>query len=156
MSYEANRKKWRDAYSAKLRDPRWQKMRLEILNRDEWTCAICGDNETTLNVHHRWYERGKEPWESPAEALVTLCEVCHEQETEGRAECESEMLTSLKRRYFAFELHQISKLMTHMQKCHVMEVQLTAIAWFLSHRMNVEAICEAYFDRGCPQPGESP
>lgn len=69
-------------YSEKLRDPRWQKKRLEILSRDKFTCQICEDNETTLHVHHRVYIKGKEPWGYPDWCLVTLCSNCHNDETE--------------------------------------------------------------------------
>jgi hypothetical protein len=67
-----------NAYLALLKDPRWQKMRLEILSRDDWTCQSCTNKEKTLNVHHRYYVRGNSPWEYPPESLVTLCEDCHE------------------------------------------------------------------------------
>jgi hypothetical protein len=67
-------------YSEKLKDPRWQKKRLEILQRDEWICQNCGDDESTLHVHHKWYEPGNEPWDYPPEALITLCEDCHQRE----------------------------------------------------------------------------
>lgn len=30
-----------------------------------------------LNIHHKYYIRGKEPWEYTNDALVTLCEDCH-------------------------------------------------------------------------------
>ncbi len=65
------------SYSDKLKDPRWQKKRLEIFNRYEFTCKLCGDKETTLNIHHKKYVYGKEPWEYDNEELVTLCEHCH-------------------------------------------------------------------------------
>jgi hypothetical protein len=65
------------SYSKKLKHPSWQKKRLEILTRDEWTCQMCNDTETTLHVHHLSYEYRKEPWEYPNENLVTLCEHCH-------------------------------------------------------------------------------
>lgn len=68
-------------YSEKLRHPEWQKMRLRIMERDQFTCRECGDKEKTLNVHHRWYEKGKLPWEYDEMAFVTLCEGCHEQVT---------------------------------------------------------------------------
>lgn len=48
------------------------------MQRDKFTCKLCKDTETTLNVHHKYYEQGKEPWEYPLSALVTLCEHCHE------------------------------------------------------------------------------
>ncbi len=68
------------SYIEKLKDPRWQRRRLDILNRDDFTCQKCFDKETTLHVHHRWYKSGKEPWEYPDDILVTLCEKCHEEE----------------------------------------------------------------------------
>lgn len=64
-------------YAEKLRDPRWQKKRLEIMKRDEFSCNGCGDAESTLNVHHHYYEKGKMPWEYPDSAFSTLCENCH-------------------------------------------------------------------------------
>lgn len=82
-------------YGEKLRDPRWQKMRLEIMQRDEFCCQKCFDSSSTLNVHHRYYVAGAAPWEYPADALVTLCEDCHSQESEGRRESEGELLKAL-------------------------------------------------------------
>lgn len=64
-------------YSEKLRDPRWQKKRLEIMERDEFTCQGCGDAKSTLNVHHLRYIKNKEVWDYDNLILVTLCEPCH-------------------------------------------------------------------------------
>lgn len=64
-------------YSEKLRDPRWQKKRLEILQRDEFCCQLCNDKETELHVHHFYYEKGKNPWEYYNDGLVTYCKNCH-------------------------------------------------------------------------------
>lgn len=79
-------KKASAAYLEKLKDPRWQKKRLEILNRDEWTCRSCESITKTLHVHHCEYEWGREPWDYPDEQLVTLCFECHEAETALSAE----------------------------------------------------------------------
>ena len=65
-------------YSKKLQHPKWQKKRLRILERDCWTCQICKDTDSPLHVHHRWYEKNREPWDYPDEALTTLCEKCHD------------------------------------------------------------------------------
>lgn len=67
-------------YGRKLRDPRWQKKRLEIMERDGWACVECGADRITLNVHHTRYLRGCAPWEYPSDMLRTLCERCHEAE----------------------------------------------------------------------------
>lgn len=69
-------------YRELLKDPRWQKRRLEVLDRDSWKCRRCGNDEDTLHVHHRYYEFGVQPWEYPDSVLVTLCETCHRTETE--------------------------------------------------------------------------
>lgn len=66
-----------------LKDPRWQRKRLEILERDDWTCRHCGDNKNPLHVHHWYYlsfQADRKPWEYPNMALVTLCEDCHKAE----------------------------------------------------------------------------
>ena len=62
-------------YSEKLKDPRWQKKRLEILKRDNFTCAACKATKKTLHVHHSYYS--KDPWNTKNSALLTLCEDCH-------------------------------------------------------------------------------
>lgn len=68
-------------YLEKLKDPRWQRKRLEILSRDCWQCRICLDTTKTLHVHHRRYLAGREPWDYPDNLLVTLCCDCHADET---------------------------------------------------------------------------
>ena len=67
----------KNEYFEKLKDPRWQKKRLEILERDNWTCRYCGDTEKTLHVHHLFYIPKVEPWEIHNGFLLTLCERCH-------------------------------------------------------------------------------
>lgn len=69
-------------YSEQLKDPKWQKKRLEVLTRDDWTCKDCGDKESSLQVHHKHYEYGKKPWDYELDILVTLCENCHKGITE--------------------------------------------------------------------------
>lgn len=66
-------------YAEKLRHPKWQKKRLQILNRDKFTCKLCKDTETTLHVHHKFYTEGADPWEYDNCDLTTLCEHCHQQ-----------------------------------------------------------------------------
>lgn len=60
-----------------LHHPYWQKKRLRILNRDDWTCRRCCDTQTMLQIHHLWYNIELKPWEYPDEALITLCDLCH-------------------------------------------------------------------------------
>ena len=65
------------SYRELLLDPRWQRKRLEILERDRFRCTECGADDRTLHVHHTYYEKGKKPWEYPAESLLSLCKDCH-------------------------------------------------------------------------------
>lgn len=65
-------------YWEKLKDPRWQKKRLEVLQRADFSCEACGDKESTLHVHHNEYFKGKEPWEYDKYQLSVLCDSCHE------------------------------------------------------------------------------
>lgn len=62
-------------YTEKLKDPRWQKKRLKIMDRDDWTCQSCGDKETNLNIHHKKYNGA--PWEAKDDDLITICSHCH-------------------------------------------------------------------------------
>lgn len=83
------------SYFQKLKDPRWQKRRLQIFERDRWKCQQCLSDEKPLHVHHLFYPnilfddpkegtiiRKAEPWEAPDEALITICEGCHLESTE--------------------------------------------------------------------------
>jgi hypothetical protein len=62
-------------YAEKLLDPRWQKKRLDILNRDNFQCKLCFDNSTTLHIHHLKYHG--DPWEAYDHDLITYCKHCH-------------------------------------------------------------------------------
>jgi hypothetical protein len=76
-------------YSTLLKDPRWQRRRLEILQRSDFSCEECGDNESTLHVHHRIYRKGAMPWEYQDHELQALCEHCHAGKTLYLAEIKS-------------------------------------------------------------------
>lgn len=74
-------------YCEKLKDPRWQKTRLRVLERDSFACRNCGATDKTLHVHHCYYSKG-DPWQTPDSLLLCLCEDCHdkrqEMENDGR------------------------------------------------------------------------
>lgn len=63
-------------YEEQLRDPRWLKVREEVLKYDK-ECRYCGSKDN-LQVHHIKYISGKMAWEHPLSLLVTLCRRCHE------------------------------------------------------------------------------
>lgn len=68
-------------YSELLRDPRWQKKRLEVLEDANWTCTRCYDDETELHVHHLRYRWNVKPWDYDLDELRCLCKTCHARET---------------------------------------------------------------------------
>jgi len=65
------------AYSEKLKDPRWQKKRLEILERDNWQCQSTGLRNEPLIVHHLRYFPNLDPWEYDEKYLLTISEDEH-------------------------------------------------------------------------------
>jgi len=79
-------------YAEKLRDPRWQKKRLQVLQDAGFACSECGSVERTLHIHHPFYRKGVEPWDYADWDLICVCEDCHE----DRASCERALLLSVK------------------------------------------------------------
>lgn len=83
-------------YKEKLLDPRWQKKRLEILERDKWHCQSCCSNTKTLHVHHLDYISGNDPWDYSNEYLITLCYDCHEEVGRERKIFEERIIKSFR------------------------------------------------------------
>lgn len=77
------------AYWQKLRDPRWQRRRLEIMCQADFACEVCGATDQTLNVHHKIYRKGREPWAYEDYELACVCENCHETEHAARDELQA-------------------------------------------------------------------
>src|SRR5271154_210590 len=72
----------------KLRDLRWKKKRIEVLERDGECCQAIDENgiqccktqkHEELQIHHRNYTTAN-PWDEPSDNLVTLCDKHHKQE----------------------------------------------------------------------------
>lgn len=133
-------------YIEKLKDPRWQKKRLEILERDNWACQRCGDDQNTLHVHHRIYHKGKDPWDIESEFLVTLCAVCHEEESIYWQDLESDIVKIFKEKFLAVDVHTI---MNGFIKIHIVqhpEVTASILAWALSDKNTMEDLYDKYFE----------
>ena len=77
------------SYKKLLKDPRWQKKRLKVLERAGWACVRCGDDKTELHVHHTFYD-GRKPWKYPKWSLECLCKDCHEEEHDEDEEADDE------------------------------------------------------------------
>lgn len=84
------------AYSERLKHPMWQRKRLEILERDKFTCTSCLSEDQTLHVHHLYYVKGAEPWDYPSSSLITLCHECHAADHEVSATIEKELIRNLR------------------------------------------------------------
>ena len=99
-------------YAEKLLDPFWKTKRHWIIRRDNFKCVKCAktkvdfslkvtsvirdgkvidiseafhlipEHRLDLNVHHKYYREGLDPWEYNDEALITLCPECHKNEHE--------------------------------------------------------------------------
>lgn len=67
------------SYAEKLRDPRWQRRRLEIFQRDNWKCQLCSRTDLELHLHHL-YRTTEDPWDEPDLHLLTVCQLCHDQQ----------------------------------------------------------------------------
>lgn len=65
------------SYFELLKDPRWQRRRLEILSLNDFACENCRSGDRTLHVHHKLYRKGAMPWEYEDHELAALCENCH-------------------------------------------------------------------------------
>lgn len=68
------------SYAEQLKHPFWQRKRLEILQRSDFSCESCGDTEKTLSVHHKRYIKGRMAREYDGSELDALCVDCHQRE----------------------------------------------------------------------------
>lgn len=66
------------SYSDLLRDPRWQKKRLEVLTIAGFACSKCKCATRNIQVHHKQYRHGAAPWDYENDELEVLCDLCHE------------------------------------------------------------------------------
>lgn len=132
-------------YSEKLRDPRWQKKRLEIMQRDNFSCQSCGDDQSTLNVHH--FEYHGEPWEVENKLLITLCESCHSWEGDNRGGEEKKLLSAIRgNQFLSHSISELTKGFANMANFHVPEVTASVIAWALSDPKIATELTERFFN----------
>jgi len=89
------------AYKDDLENINWQRRRLEIFERDNWTCQCksCEKLTDKMYVHHYLYFGDLKPWLYPNDMLIILCRNCHQKE-QGRTELETNLSTTLKMKGF--------------------------------------------------------
>lgn len=90
------------------KDPRWQKKRLQIMDRDNFCCISCKSKDKTLNVHHAVpYRKETKIWEYENDELKTLCEDCHKEISEVIKECTNIIMGSCHSSKSADLIHEI-------------------------------------------------
>ena len=60
----------------------WKEFRQNVIESDDFKCTSCNRTakEVVLQVHHKFYIKGKLPWEYGTENCITLCKGCHASE----------------------------------------------------------------------------
>ena len=134
-------------YQEKLKDPRWQKKRLEILERDEWCCQICYDTESTLHVHHKFYEKGKAPWEYKNDMFATLCADCHEEESNTIYHVSQNLIKQIRRNFFSDNIIAISQGFNEMKMLHAEEIVAGAIGNAISDPELLQKLIDIYMGK---------
>ena len=138
--------KAQEAYYAKLRNPKWQKRRLEVFERDNWTCQSCNSTEETLTVHHRFYEKGNAPWDYGLDALTTLCETCHREEMEARPTDEAMLLECLRRTFLAEDLSALASGFFHLKPLYPPGAVAAIYGWALETPFIQRVLAKAYIE----------
>lgn len=131
-------------YREKLLDPRWQRLRLEVMQRDDFTCSKCFADKETLNVHHRHYVPGHEPWEYSPDTLETLCVRCHESETAAWREVEPRLKRATFSGLWATDL---VSLLDALEGVILDDMEAGALAWLLDKPGRINVVLEAQFDK---------
>lgn len=133
-------------YSQKLKDPRWQKKRLEILNRDNFTCRCCGDSESTLHVHHKMYISGRDVWDYDNMLLITLCELCHTSQHEQKKEYETLLLETLYMKGFSYDdLRELACCFYYYTPFIKHDIVNRSLGCLLNDPISIEALTVHYF-----------
>lgn len=144
-------------YAEMLKDPRWQKKRLEILERDEWACQMCHSGDKTLHVHHNYYDYSLLPWEYPEESLITLCEECHKDEYPARMNYSCRLLLETAKKsglkpwdigWIAYVVESLHKTVCELQRSNpgspdYMTI-IPAISWFFSQESNLVHVLKEF------------
>jgi hypothetical protein len=92
-------------YFEKLKDPRWQRKRLELLEAANWQCQHCSAASKTMHVHHNFYRSKADPWDYPNHAFAALCEDCHQAAEVDRKELKECIESIYDAEFPLFNLH---------------------------------------------------
>lgn len=102
-------------YKEQLSNGSWQEKRLQIFNRDNFSCTICGSKQN-IQLHHKDYLPDIKPWEYPSDMLTTLCGKHHKEEN-PRERIEGWLSNSLRMKGFMVgDLLALSTLIDNSQQ----------------------------------------
>ena len=133
-------------YSDKLKDPRWQKKRLEILEERKWLCESCGDGKKTLHVHHKYYDYDKDPWDYQSQAYSVLCEECHEDEHFSKKRVEDQLIKCMRKHFLNDEIVSISSGFDCLVNYSRKEIISGVIAWVISNQDIMDNLTKSYLE----------
>jgi len=135
-------------YYEKLKHPLWQKKRLKVLENYNFKCYKCEDKETTLHIHHLYYDnKYKNPWDYPDDALIALCEDCHEVEKVNADSCIKFLIKTLKeRRFLTYEIHRIAEGFYKFHKNYDGEIDADIIHFFLTNEEMYSYVANYYIN----------
>lgn len=132
-------------YSQLLKDPRWQKKRLEIMNRDDWSCQECCDTSEMLVVHHKYYDKKLMPWEYPEKCYMTLCNSCHEQYHKDEKDISNSIIDNFKRSDLSLTTAwALSSIFKNLNIECPDERFITALRYFLEDPCNQQFLIDNY------------
>lgn len=94
------------------------------MGRDLFTCQKCGNKSETLNVHHRHYLTGRDPWDYPGELLITVCQPCHHQEENAKTNADELFKTLHFWGYFNTEIIAVMNKMIEERMDHKVEAKM--------------------------------
>jgi hypothetical protein len=144
------------AYSEKLKDPRWQRKRLEILERDKWCCQRCFDSTSTLHVHHLRYIPGCEPWSYPQELYLTLCEECHSYEFEMMPSSIDSLIEQIKHQGFlADDIRVLASAFNGLNILHSTDVTAAIIEYVFRNNELFNYLKDLYFKKNIRRNNEA-
>jgi len=133
-------------YAEKLKDPRWQKKRLKIFERDEWACKGCFESEKTLHIHHKVYSNGVDPWDYDDYMLITLCEECHQDERNLMPTYEVNLSDSVKQHFLARDLNDICEGFLNLKLMHTPDLVADMLKWMLSDENIQKELIKRYIE----------
>lgn len=132
-------------YIELLKNPKWQKIRLKVLERDGFICQNCFNEEETLHVHHRNYSPGKLPWEYPLNNFITLCKTCHEEETDSiKGSCDL-LVRAIKENFLSYQIRQLACAFHEIELPHSPEVFMTVLSDLLKDNKSKSILMKMYF-----------